>query len=269
MKNMKLFSLFKKKESRPMIVNDTPISMEVKKETSIDQQIYNDVYSAQELLLQEANRILNEPFNYDAERYDTLKQLAHLGFCNTEQVKEFMNLERKREEQEELKGKIEYYNREYPLNKFITVEAVKTICAKYNLLLARSRDYIAEIPEKNQNEIVQFKVMRKDVREPDELGRGWMFFPRFELSDLGITEESCIKERIKKREQYYSEKINGCDLLIVAPEHKLDTRGKVKDGHVLKIKDPIVLQPVQGGYLIVSSWGLEASDELVVNNINN
>jgi len=33
--------------------------------------------------------------------------------------------------------------------------------------------------------------------------------------------------------------------------------------HVLA--DPVVLQPVKGGYLIITAWGDEASDELVVN----
>lgn len=70
-------------------------------------------------------------------------------------------------------------------------------------------------------------------------------------------------------ERRQNEKVKGKDLLIIAPEHKLNTRGKVKEGHILKIKDPIVLQPVDKGYLIVSSWGLEASDELVVNPVSN
>jgi ABC-type molybdate transport system permease subunit len=32
------------------------------------------------------------------------------------------------------------------------------------------------------------------------------------------------------------------------------------------IPDPVVLQPVRGGFLLVTVWGDEASDELVVNN---
>ena len=38
--------------------------------------------------------------------------------------------------------------------------------------------------------------------------------------------------------------------------------------HLVKtvnIPDPVVLQPVCGGYLIVCAWGDEASDEIVVN----
>lgn len=67
------------------------------------------------------------------------------------------------------------------------------------------------------------------------------------------------------------EKIDPKSLLIIAPPHKLYTAGKEVIGHIatIVIKDPIVLQPVNFGYIIVSSWGLEASDELVVNEINN
>ena len=34
---------------------------------------------------------------------------------------------------------------------------------------------------------------------------------------------------------------------------------------IQNIPDPVVLQPVCGGYLIVCAWGDEASDEIVVN----
>ena len=35
------------------------------------------------------------------------------------------------------------------------------------------------------------------------------------------------------------------------------------------VPDPIVLQPVNHGYLILSAWGDEASDEIIVNEILN
>jgi hypothetical protein len=41
-----------------------------------------------------------------------------------------------------------------------------------------------------------------------------------------------------------------------------------KDGYKLEY-DPIVLQPVKGGYLVVTKWGLEASDEIVTNPTSN
>ena len=35
------------------------------------------------------------------------------------------------------------------------------------------------------------------------------------------------------------------------------------------VPDPVVLQPVRYGFLIVTAWGDEASDEMVVNPRNN
>jgi len=48
---------------------------------------------------------------------------------------------------------------------------------------------------------------------------------------------------------------------------------ELKEGYKLErkieIPDPVVLQPVKGGYLILTAWGDEASDPLVMNEINN
>lgn len=59
---------------------------------------------------------------------------------------------------------------------------------------------------------------------------------------------------------------------ICAPKEDFETRGwEVKDGYRL-VYDPIVLQPVSKdgveGYLIVTAWGDEAADELVVSPIS-
>jgi len=60
---------------------------------------------------------------------------------------------------------------------------------------------------------------------------------------------------------------------ICAPKEDFDTRGfVVQDGYKL-IYDPIVLQPLSKdgieGYLIVTAWGDEASDEIVINHTSN
>lgn len=242
-----MFNFLKLKK---IVINDT---------ISIDEQIYKDVYSAQELLLAEAEEILSKPSGYNEERYERLQKMHSLGFSNAAEVKEFKEMDDKRKEQESIKSKIEYYQQTYPLHKFISEVAVKTICKKYNLLLTMASDYIAEIPEKNQKEIVSFRVIRKDVRTPYEVYRN-LFITHHDIPRFTET---------KQYEDWQNEKLCGDKLLIVAPEHKLKTEGKIKDGHILKIKDPVVLQPVDKGYLIVSSWGLEAGDELVVNSINN
>lgn len=54
---------------------------------------------------------------------------------------------------------------------------------------------------------------------------------------------------------------NGKDYMIVATKDEFDTQGRtLKNGWELKElpKDPIVLAPVHGGYLIVTVWGPEA-----------
>lgn len=246
-----MFKLFKTK-SQPSVVTE-----------SVDQKIYKDVYSAQELLLEEANTILSKPTQYDEARHARLLQMNKLGFSSAAEVREFNEICDKIKKQENIKSKIEYYQQHYPLNKFINEDSVKTICEKYNLLLTEASDYIAEIPEKNQNEIIAFRVKRKDKRFPHEVYRGMWAVPSM------LHDYSCAPMSTEERKVFQNEKIVGQNLLIIAPEHKLNTHGKIKDGHVLKIKDPIVLQPVEGGYLIVSSWGLEASDTIVMNPVNN
>lgn len=46
-------------------------------------------------------------------------------------------------------------------------------------------------------------------------------------------------------------------------------RNMEKKGYQIVAKDPIILQPVIGGYLIVTAWGDEAGDNLVVNEVKN
>lgn len=60
---------------------------------------------------------------------------------------------------------------------------------------------------------------------------------------------------------------------ICAPKEDFDTRGwEVRDGYRL-VWDPVVLQPVSkdgiDGYLIVTAWGDEASDEIVIPSAKN
>lgn len=276
-----MFNLFKtKQDQKPAAKNAI----------SIEEQIYNDVYSAQELILQEAKRVLAIPPVFDNAKAERLRQLEKLGFKNFDEVKKLKEEREQQKKHSELNAMINYYRKVYPFHRFISQDSVQVIIKKYSLLLAKAGDYIAEIPEKNQQEIINFKVRRKDIRVPTEMEEGWSrsFMPSYydlygdrsliNCFDAIRAQESgdpiqYYKDLEKKKRQdklaYERELLPGEDLLIIAPVKKLDTRDRlVKDG-VLINKDPIVLQPVVLGYLIVSSWGLEASDPLVVNSINN
>ena len=61
---------------------------------------------------------------------------------------------------------------------------------------------------------------------------------------------------------------------ICAPVKDMDMTGmEITEGYKMRkkieIPDPVVLKEVIGGYLIVTAWGDEASDPIVVNTINN
>jgi hypothetical protein len=239
----------------------------------MDLMLHGEIYTTEFKLLEEANRILSEPPKYDVERYERLQKLHGLGFTNAEEVKEFKLIDDELKSQRILKETIEMYRQQYPLNKFITKEAVKSICLKYGLFLTEVKDYTAEIPVKNQNEIIGFRVVRGDTRFPREIHNSRMY--------VGDTEYGWdwIRTRSEYNKNYQKEIISGRDLLILAPLNKFNMKDKKIEGHVIKsvLKDPIVLQSVKckydsgdhDGYLIVTSWGLEAQDEQVFNPINN
>jgi hypothetical protein len=240
------------------LVENTRINTLVKNDVSIDVQIYNDVYSAQELLLQEAKSILDKAIDVNEEKYVLLEEMNRLGFANAEEVKIFTEYKEKMQKQADISEAIEYYKNTYPFNKFINEESVNVICKKYGLVLSNVDNYIAEIPLKNQKEIISFRVKEKDIRFPYEVSRG-LRMPIMRMRN------SYLDNALEKAKE---SKVCGTHLLIIAPKHKFK-KGLVQEGNVLKIDDPIVLQPVRLGYLICSSWGLEAGDELVVNSINN
>jgi hypothetical protein len=53
---------------------------------------------------------------------------------------------------------------------------------------------------------------------------------------------------------------------ICAPIKDMDTSGmRLINNKLVYIPDPVVLFPVELGYIIVTAWGDEASDENVVN----
>jgi len=204
-----------------------------KSNVELIEDIHNEVYSAHDLLLKEAENILNKPI--DDSKVQDYQKLINLGFNNEKNIIKHKEEVTKIEQSKFIKTKIEYYSFKYPFNKFINEDSVIRICEKYGLLLTDVNRFIGSIPENNQKEIINFKVDKKDLNN------------------------SYIKE---------SEYTIGTGLLIIATRDQLNMKSARVQGHKLVdiIKeDPIVLQPVKEGYLIVSAWGIEASDKDVQN----
>ena len=204
-----------------------------KSNVELIEDIHNEVYSAHDLLLKEAKAILEIPI--DESKVQDYQKLMNLGFNSEKNISEYKQEVKKIEDSKKIKSTIEYYSFKYPFNKFINEDSVIRICQKYGLLLTDVNRFIGSIPETNQKEIINFKVDKIDLTY------------------------SYSKD---------SEYTSGTGLLIIATRDQLNMKSARVQGHKLVdiIKeDPIVLQPVKEGYLIVSAWGVEASDKEVQN----
>jgi len=196
---------------------DSAIAAEVAVETDVIDRIHEDFDKAGQELLDFAQDVLKDA-DEDTQA-EVYSSLQGMGFKNVEEVKEYEEKKKAKLYAKDVASKVGYFHRHYPIHKFITREQVKDICKKYGLVFGKTEWYIGEIPDKNKMEITKFKLREADkqTREP---------------------------------------------FMIVATEKEFDIERfdlKNTTGWELKPlpKDPIVLAPVLGGYLVVSKWGKE------------
>jgi len=244
--------------------------------------IHNEFDTAGEKLLQEAQRILSKEI--PAEKAD---RLSRLGFTSAKAVKEAEEIKKQKQINAEIAKLVEYYRVYYPNNKFITKEMVEAICKKYDLYCADISRYIGDVPLKNISEIESFTLRQEDMEcrtaLQDHLDRESHFYAMQMMNTFGQSRSILLgSPQFERPVMYNNEKLSPQrieelskdkryikpSLHICAPEKDFNTYGMSKKGRFL-VPDPIVLQPVKGGYLIVSKWGLEASDEQVINETSN
>lgn len=222
--------------------------------------IHNEAYSAQQIILERSKEIASELIiSQDEEAL--ARKLIKMEFNNASNIgKRVSALDKAKA--------IMWYQENNPYNKFIDDESISKICNKYNLYLCYAEDYIGEIPLKNQREILDFRIKEcaliNRYRVPDinynyDLLKSSFEYKK-EIDNLRQQRENKIKDMDKSMSL-----VGCCDLRIIAPESEIDMSRKRKIGHQIIKTDPIVLQPVKWGYLIVTAWGDEASGELVVN----
>lgn len=223
-----------------------------KTNATIVAEIHAEFDLASENLLMEAKQI--------AEKDLIGERLLHAGFNSIERVK---TMERKAD-YSRMAETVRYYVQKYPFYKFITPLQVKEICKKYSLFCGDTGMFIGEIPDKNINEILTFNLAIEDAPSKET---GWSTFGRENNFEKIFLSEGlwCEKKEIEKIDREKQMKI-------CAPKEMFDRTNSwgnsgdlsVKDGYML-VLDPIVLQPVKGGYLIVSKWGLEGEDADLTN----
>jgi hypothetical protein len=271
-----MIQLFKSKQEKEVAVAEYP---------QIVYDIHHEFENAGELLLQEANKTLAECAAKDKEKG---KRLLALGFKQVPQAVQVTEVERQEKEAELIAKCITDYAMRYPNNKFITDDAVTRICEKYDLVCGEIGRFKGFVPEAKLKMIESFKVKIEDLvkyaitrREVDVSSE----YGDFESKIIGTYPEY-INSRAYAYVQHAIPSLyrgNGTagefdrvvkhdnSLQICAPQKDMDTTGmRIENRRLVReIPDPVVLQPVKGGYLIVCAWGDEASDPEVVNQTMN
>lgn len=208
------------------------------------EKIHNEFFTAGDKLVKAAKAIIAKGIL----EVSGAPKLIALGFTQCAEVRKYYAIEELRNN-----GLLaEKYAQKYPFNKFITKKQIDQICKKHKLLFGPVSIYKGSIPPKSVNDILNFKVDDSDL-ETSQLS-GFIF-------DWGILTGITKRENTKLAD----DKIRSFS--ICAPKTMMNLDGQKIIGNEIVPKDPIVLHPVKGGFLIVAAWGgPEASDELVVNN---
>lgn len=262
-----MLTLFKKKEN-------------IKKRSmnEIIEEIHETFYTEVDRLI-DISKQLNSLDTTKQALIDKRHDLTKLGFSNTKECKEANDeITRLNKLKAENKGKdsllraINHFSFKYPHYKFITEESVKKICQKYNLIYGEVSKYIGTVPDKNLQHIKDFKIKEEDACYRD-VTTSYMFNVSVRINYISFNTFTERKEgKNHYRSNYESTVYDNAPLEIAAPLKDFNTEDMEVKGFKLspiEIPDPVVLAPVyfegMKHYLIVTAWGLEASDELVVN----
>jgi len=285
-----MLQFFKNKTKPEAAIAEMP-TITPKVYSSEIEQIHHEFETAGDTLLSESIAILGQCTKVDKEKG---KLLTSVGFINTREAKIVSEAEQKEKDATTMAELVRKYQFAYPNNKFITESMVAQICKKYGLVCGSVELYKGFVPKDKLEMIKKFSLKKEDVplfyvREAD----GSIVAPKFNPLKNGtrtFDKEGCAYEHLcsysNKKGVYHIRTFYGDDrghseraritfdevgLKICAPLKDMETKGmELKGYHLVKhIPDPVVLQPVAGGYLIVTAWGDEASDENVVNPINN
>jgi len=284
-----MLNFFKTKETAAEVVSKYP------KEVL---EIHHEFETAADKLLDEANIIIKEAASKDVVK---VSRLESLGFKQAAQVTEIKPLLEKAALSKEQVDLINYYKHNYPFNKFITEDQVQTICHKYNLVCGPVNRFKGFVPEKNLQQIENFKLKQDDVLPEivvfiDKTGKiekldwskvidlanvNYLIDTYLKSNDFSFIDDystypkytRIINRNLYNRNGFKIQEELQIGLQICAPIKDMDITGlELTEGYKLTkihVPDPVVLQPVSGGYLILTAWGDEASDPLVINEINN
>lgn len=276
-----MFNLFKSSNSNQVAVKEPKANLKGKSTIQIIEEIHESFFTEVDKLLADAK--IAKSLDTDKQGLiDKCARLKSLGFTNTKEVKEaqteiyrLYELKKENEIKKTLMEAIQYFSFKYPNYKFITEESVKKICQKYGLIYGEIRNYLGTVPDKNLAQMEQFKI-----DEIDELffyeEMFWGFGGLRSMGRKYITRIEYDSYHQKRQEGHPDYRLSVtcaiAPLEIAAPIKDFNMEGmEIKDFKISKIEihDPVVLKPVifkkEKFYLIVTAWGIEASDANVIN----
>lgn len=252
------------------------------------EKIHNEIDTAADRLLKEAKVIIDGHQENQAKAI----RLQNLGFTNSELVTKIKPLVKTHMDAKA----IQYYTQKYPYQKFLTEAELERICEEYDLVFAPIKHYKMDVPDKNLTDIENAPILsynelggpKKSCHIYYDGNRrakrlGW---PRI-IDGENFESHNALAEYLKKnyttaeninsnyinRTENYKENREG--LFIAAPKSHFDLRGlkNVKKGFfsftMTVTQDPIVFRYVKGGVQVITKWGLEASDEKLLNPTDN
>jgi hypothetical protein len=273
-----MFGRRKKEQKKPLVltgyiekepeVTVAPVKRKPGEKVYIPEvQVIHDEFNSEVDRLLAKAKIDREGSDDLDQRVSKLSELSSLGFTNTKGKEETERDVENVIEAKMLTKAIEYFSFTYPQYKFITEDSVKKICKKYSLIYASVGRYIGEVPDYNIKQMQEFKVKDEDkvyvLRQwIRQMGQAETFMSHDGYLNFNKTPDS---NRI-------GDAVSAAKFQIAAPISDFNTVGMRVSDFKLEADaplDPIVLQPVmykmQQYYLIVTAWGPEASDPLVVN----
>jgi len=270
------------------------------KKMKTDNEIIQEIHDSFDTEVDKLLEFTNNTASLHSEKQeliDKVKRLKALGFTNTKEVKEgeteiarLAKLESENKQKEDLQRAINYFSQNYPNYKFITDESVNKLCNKYGLVFGDSERYTGTIPDVNLKHIEEFKISDEDIayyelqKELDydayhEAEMRSHYHSMVNQNNYYIIKKVyCTYGLVKSNKNNANRRFNKAQFNIVAPQKDFNMKGYVvSNNEIVKLeivpKDPIVLCPV--GFenkkynLIITKWGLEASDEDVVNANHN
>jgi hypothetical protein len=239
--------------------NQTPLE--------VVQEIHQRTLTSGDACLAEANKIL---LSANGENLELFEQMKKQGFGNVKEIKEKESEIKLQAEAREKARLISDYKVRYPNKKFISTEEMDKICTDYKLLLGADQHYTGSMPARSMKEIIAFKLHPTDEihykgtwRATESLQHDktkgvieWKEIPKDQY--MRESENGTKLVQNNKRTHYIS---NTDYKMVAAPESMFNIEGLVREGNQLKkvveVDDPVCLQPVRFGYIIVAVWGEE------------